>query len=278
MLAIAAGLQHKKKDSAKISGATITHTTIVTVALPTLGVEKLLCIPSLSRLQTTMADLDAISVVEMLISRGNWTYAQLLDMVSETPDLLCFLLKQTPEMCLAAVKKSGMALRHVEEQTYALCLTAVTECGEALAFVAERFHTPELERAAVEQSPFALPWVLNQTTELCLMAVSKFGDFLSHVKEQNPAICLAAVTNRGSALEHVKERTNEICLAAVTNDGMALRHVKNQTKEIVWAAIANTPAAMDYVTPALRTGDFLLALLGKYPEVLTYIRHRPSAK
>ena len=40
--------------------------------------------------------------------------------------------KQTEEICLAAVKQDGFALKYVEEQTKGIYLEAVKQCDEAV--------------------------------------------------------------------------------------------------------------------------------------------------
>ncbi len=58
---------------------------------------------------------------------------------------------KTPEMCLAAVTWSGLALEFVPKhmKTPKLCLEAVCEEGDALKFISENTITPEMCRMAV---------------------------------------------------------------------------------------------------------------------------------
>ena len=46
-----------------------------------------------------------------------------------------YVKKQTPEICLAAVKRNGYALAFVKEQTKEICLEAVKQNGYALRYV-----------------------------------------------------------------------------------------------------------------------------------------------
>ena len=46
-----------------------------------------------------------------------------------------YVEKQTPEICLAAVKENGNALYYVKDQTPELCLAAVKQDERALQFV-----------------------------------------------------------------------------------------------------------------------------------------------
>lgn len=51
---------------------------------------------------------------------------------------LQYIQKQTPEMCMAALKQNGLALQFVEKQTPEICLEAVRQNGLALQFVKEQ--------------------------------------------------------------------------------------------------------------------------------------------
>ena len=52
--------------------------------------------------------------------------------------------KQTPKICLVAVKQDGSALRWVKKQTPKLCLAAVKNYSYALYYVEARYKTPEI--------------------------------------------------------------------------------------------------------------------------------------
>jgi hypothetical protein len=64
---------------------------------------------------------------------------------------------QTHEICLAAVKQDGLAIRYVKDQTRELCLAAVTQDGEALEFI--KNQTEEICLAAVRQSQDAINFI-----------------------------------------------------------------------------------------------------------------------
>ena len=65
--------------------------------------------------------------------------------------------KQTPEICLAAIKRDGWALIFVHNQTPEICLAAVNQNGGALKHVHNQ--TPEICLAAVKQDSYALRYV-----------------------------------------------------------------------------------------------------------------------
>ena len=107
--------------------------------------------------------------------------------LQKLPNQIRFLSNQTDEICLEAVKNSGIALEFVTKQTDEICLEAVKNYG------------------------FALKFVKNQTDEICIEAVKNNGLALEFVTKQTDEICLEAVKNIASALEFVTNQTDEIC-------------------------------------------------------------------
>lgn len=156
---------------------------------------------------------DTINLGER-ISISEFLHVHMLEMavIVSNPHNLSCIEYQTPELCLAAVKRNGLTLRHVKQQTPTICLAAVETDGRAIKFVKEQ--TPELCLVAIKQNPFALDGVKEQTHELCLAAVQRNGYTIHCVREQTPELCMAAVQNTRFALHHVREKTPEILKAA----------------------------------------------------------------
>ena len=69
-----------------------------------------------------------------------------LDSVDPKMSVNVAIKEQSPEICMAAVKRNGHALQFVKEQTPELCLVAVRQNSDALKFV--RNKTPEIRLAA----------------------------------------------------------------------------------------------------------------------------------
>lgn len=107
------------------------------------------------------------------------------------------------QVCLAAVKQNGRALKYVNEQTPEICLTAVSTAGTALKYVHE------------------------QTPGICLTAVRNDGLALSHVKNQSFVICMAAMTQTRKAFKHIdNEDMLEKCIEILggVSDAEACRY------------------------------------------------------
>lgn len=106
---------------------------------------------------------------------------------------------KTPEICLAAVLKSGDNFRWVPEchKTPALCMLAVAQHCDIFG------HVPHELR----------------TEELCMAAVSNCGDGLSDVPTelQTPEICMTAVAKSKSAAKFINDEQLKQTLMALYN-------------------------------------------------------------
>lgn len=180
-------------------------------------------------------------------------------------------VQQTPELCLAAVKKWGAwALQYVEQQTPEICRAAVdSDRGFTLEYVKPEFLTPELCLAAVKkgESIKTVPQALR-TYEMCLMAVSRvvYQDEFAYVPAEmrTPELCLAYVKSKGTNVRNIPMEVlvehPEIAMAAVQKDPFALRLIPKdcQTPELCMAAIKGDPRTFVYIHQ--QTPELLMAM------------------
>jgi hypothetical protein len=111
-------------------------------------------------------------------------------------------------MCLAAVQSSGYyALSRIKDQTHELCLAAVKQSGEAVRLVNQQ--TEDICLAAVQQTPLALQHCKILNEEICLAAVSRYGGSLRDIplEHQTRAVIDAALQKDPKAKRYVKTRT-----------------------------------------------------------------------
>lgn len=119
------------------------------------------------------------------------------------------LSKKKEQDYLEKVKKDGLHLRRItKNQTLEICLAAVKQNGLALKYVAHQ--TPELCLMAIQQNPWALKYVENQTEKLCLEAVKQNGYLLDLVRQQTEEICLATLSENPRNAEKIKNPTTEM--------------------------------------------------------------------
>ena len=74
---------------------------------------------------------------EFTTKQENELMLQYTDNQIPTWSLYCFD-KQTPEICMAAVRNNGNTLKFVYEQTYEICLEAIKQNRDALQFVRDK--------------------------------------------------------------------------------------------------------------------------------------------
>ncbi len=74
------------------------------------------------------------------------------------PVVLQYVKDQTPDICMAAVKKQGLALHYVNDnlRTPDICMEAVVKNPMALLYVSQERQTEEMCMEAVRISPMAL--------------------------------------------------------------------------------------------------------------------------
>ena len=87
--------------------------------------------------------------------------------------------KQTENICIAAMKRSGLALCRVVNQTENICLEAVKQNGAAIKYV--KNPTKEICLEAVKQNPHALKYIKNIDEELYLESVKSVILSLSYL-------------------------------------------------------------------------------------------------
>ena len=91
-----------------------------------------------------------------------------------------FPKKQTPELCLDAVRRNWSTIRFVEDKTEEICLEAVRQLGRALYYIGNQ--TPAVCMAAVQNDGMALEFATAQTPEICVAALKQNPYSISYAK------------------------------------------------------------------------------------------------
>ena len=136
---------------------------------------------------------------------------------------------QTPEICLAAVKKNGLSLRYVNNQTEEMCLAAVEQAGRAL--IRMENQTPELCLIGVKQNWRVLRFVKEQTPEMCLAAVEK--NLKEGKQDREWAYAYECMTNPRAYVKYLEDN-NLFTTEALTSDQDYREFLmRNRSKEAV---------------------------------------------
>lgn len=198
--------------------------------------------------------------------RGQETYLAALEHSAETVTLIPFAAR-TPEVCLAAVKKSGG------------CFTDVPE----------RLQTAEMARRATEDGFFSDVPDKFKTPELCKIAISIKNNYaLSDMPENmvTPEMCLEAVRHSYANLSYVPNRmlTVDMCMEVARHFKYWADAIPNDIRAEVYLAVVRQNGwnlkhvPKEYLTPELcfeavrQVGEELLSYVPKKmrsPELYT---------
>jgi hypothetical protein len=164
-------------------------------------------------------------------------------------------------------------------RTFDICMAAVKRDGLAYRSVPPILRTAKLRLTAVQQNMVVLEELTFRETKevMALLFVEFAGSFIQHVPEylHTPEICLEAVKNDGYALEHIRSdlRTLEICLAAVKTNGRVLEYVpvRLRTAEVCWIAIKQCGETLEFVPREICTWELCLAAVQRDGWALQYV-------
>lgn len=134
---------------------------------------------------------------------------------------------KTRDVCLTAIKydNNSHLLAFIDNQTDEICLAAVRKCGSALRYVGRQ--TEEICLAAVRRDYEALRYVENQTDEICITAIREDWRAFKHVKNQTNKVCLVAIKHDWRVLGLIEIHTSDLCREALNQNPLALRYIKN---------------------------------------------------
>jgi len=133
---------------------------------------------------------------------------------------------QTPEMCLATIRRSPQEIKYVRAD----------------------IATAELWRVAIQNDVTVLKHLREQTVELCQYAIDTHGwDALQYIREPTPEWCKNAVIAYGRNIRYISQQTPELCRLAVEQTPYAIENILNQTPELCRIAIHTCPEVIKFV-------------------------------
>ena len=135
---------------------------------------------------TAIVENDSIIVKNKYSSVHITCHEQFFDIVNFFGLELCCVNYQTEEICLAAVKNNGEALKYVHHQTDEIC------------------------RAACLNNRYAIKYMHDQNEEFCLDILSNYKNSLGifkHIRNPSVKICLEACKKDKSCLEYIDDMT-----------------------------------------------------------------------
>jgi Domain of unknown function (DUF4116) len=150
---------------------------------------------------------------------------------------------QDDVMCLDAISANPHALQYVACQSIELCMEAVKRNGLTIRHIRRDYIAPEICMAAVKQNGLALAYIHN---------INKLTSKSRYIQSEYDELCMTAVKQNGLAIKYVPHQTREICLAAIHQNPYALQFVKEQTIELCYQALIGSAEVAHLVLPAFR--------------------------
>jgi hypothetical protein len=124
---------------------------------------------------------------------------------------------QTEEICLAAVKQNGFAIKYSQCNTEDIYIAAVKQNGLALKFC--DYQSPNVCLAAVKQNGLALKYVRQQERDY------DYDNDYNNDPMYTYRLCSTALRKNGMALKYVEKKTYELCYIAIQQNKSAIKFV-----------------------------------------------------
>jgi hypothetical protein len=112
-------------------------------------------------------------------------YSDICSILEHDAKYFYYILNKTPEICLLALKKDGMALRYIIKQTEEYCILAILQNKSAYNYIDKKFLSDEFKIRLLQTNGLILKYIKNQTPEMCDIAIknnlqaSKYAKFKS---------------------------------------------------------------------------------------------------
>lgn len=151
----------------------------------------------------------------------------------------------TPELCLAAVKHDGLALKLLPDDILndEIILEAIKQNVDVIKIV----------------NPLLL------TREMCTVAVSKTGKLLEHVPEelQTPDLCTVAVRDDPFNIQHVEFPSVELCTMALEKNPRTIKFMKLLVSHELLSRVENFYVGIEQFIPTRYKTPEILSKLAK---------------
>lgn len=193
-----------------------------------------------------------------------------IPIVTNNPEVMEFIINQTPLLCDIAVSKNGLSLKHIHFNniTETLCYSAVLSVAIALEFVPEEFQTELVIYTALNKNVNCFKHIITKTIELCEYSFNKDKYVFSQIVEFFPEglsdqMVNAALERNGMFISHLKEtqQTIERCKIAIKANPFCFKHIIKQTIELSMFALKLNPRILSEIN--VQTLEMCLYAVGR---------------
>jgi DUF971 family protein len=165
--------------------------------------------------------------------------------IYDNPKLIAFVKNPDKDVQLAAVKKTGYAIRNIENPDKDVQLAAVNQNGNAIQYI--KNPEKDVQLTAVNKNGYAIDYIKNPEKDVQLAAVNQNGYAIKYIKNPDKDVQLAAVNEDGYAIRLIKNPEKDVQLAAVNRDGNAIQYIENPDKDVQLTAVKRNGNAIQYI-------------------------------
>ena len=163
-----------------------------------------------------------------------------IENIYENGMLIRYILKPTPDMCLAAIYSDPHSLMYIQNQTPELVKLAISKYGYLIKYVLDQ--TEELCNIALKQTTEAIKYIRIPTFEMYRYVVQKNGWNIRYILQNTQeysekdirVLSKLAVEQNGSVLQFIHNQTIELCWIAIMQKGLYIDFVKDLSTFIIW--------------------------------------------
>jgi len=202
-----------------------------------------------------------------------------VDELKKNGMLLKYILEQTEELCLIAVKQNSNAIIHVKKPTEAIMLATVKQNGMAIKYIKD--PSDKICEIALIQNPLVLQYIKYQTIKMIKIACKKNPVTVSMIKKPSKELYYELISDNIETFKYMDNKfvDDEFIMfvweKCVTSDGLSLMNCTNQTMELCKIAIEQNSNAIQYINESIFTKKQIieLQLMGivKNPMVIKYV-------
>lgn len=220
------------------------------------------------------------------------TKDQCIQAVTHDPMNLSWVVNQTEEICLAAMKSGVCAFHYVEDKTPAICTLALDPDmypkPDPSEWMENMYH-PILEmleqsnyNEIVKVAPYSIQYIEKPSIELIKLAVNSHGKLILLFDYPSDEIVWAALKSNVEVFEYITEHqrckskykfndpTNEMIDYVLSVDGTMIRYVNIKTHARCLAAVTNTYKALDNIESGMMSENIIWAAIKQKPSCLSY--------
>lgn len=165
--------------------------------------------------------------------------------------LLQYVIEQTDELCMDAIRNNNLALKYIKNPSLKMCMFALLNGNRCNIIKILCKQDENIIYEILRKKPDEIKSVTNQTKMMATLVLSKNGLLLEFIHNQilDEELCNIAVQNNGLAIRFVPEkfRSEYSNILAVKQNPESIKYINNRTTELWTVALKNNGLVIKYL-------------------------------